>query len=283
MEKNIALEGIAGRGPQGRIVLADIAAHKSPLPIASSSGTDDAESLHIMKTYADRQFEEIPVTGARKVIARRLGESKSTIPHFYLRRQVRIDALLSLRSDMNATLSSTGRRLSVNDFVIKASALALQEVPKANVVWAGDRILRFAASDVAVAVAVEDGLFTPVICDAHSKSMLEISAEMKDLATRARAGALKPEEYTGGAFSISNLGMYGVDSFEAIINPPQGSILAVGAAMRTATEDHDGQTAFASTLTLTLSADHRMIDGALGAEFLGAIAKFLEDPLLILI
>ena len=280
-ERHLKLEDIRGRGPNGRIVMADIEAHS---PAASTpKDRPAAPAIDSIAAYRDRERTEVPLSGMRKVIAQRLSEAKATIPHFYLRRQVRIDPLLALRTDMNATLASSNRRLSVNDFVIKASALALQDVPNANVIWAGDHMVRLTPSDIAVAVAVDDGLYTPVIRDAHTKSMLEISSEMKELAARARDRTLTPEEYSGGAFSISNLGMYGVESFEAIINPPQGSILAVGAAQRVPVEAGDGSASFASAMTLTLSADHRMIDGALGAEFLAAIARYLQDPLLILI
>ena len=184
---------------------------------------------------------------------------------------------------MNRSLESKSVKLSINDFIIRASALALQAIPDANAVWAGDRILRLKPSDVAVAVAVEGGLFTPVIRDAHDKPVTSLSAEMKDLANRARSRQLKPQEYLGGSFAISNLGMYGIENFDAVINPPHGSILAVGAGMRKPVAGKDGQLEFSTQMSVTLSVDHRVIDGALGARFLAEIAKNLESPLLLLI
>jgi pyruvate dehydrogenase E2 component (dihydrolipoamide acetyltransferase) len=218
----------------------------------------------------------------RRTIAARLSEAKQTIPHFYLRRDVRLDALLQLRTEMNGALEARGVKLSVNDFVIKACALALQQVPECNSVWAGDRILRLKPSDVAVAVAIEGGLYTPVLRDAESKSLSVLSDEMKDLAVRARTRKLAPDEYQGGSFAISNLGMMGVESFDAVINPPHASILAVGAGVRRPIVGASGEIEIATTMTITLSVDHRVIDGALGAAFLDAIRKNLEGPLAML-
>ena len=184
---------------------------------------------------------------------------------------------------MNKSLEAKGLKLSINDFIIRASALALQSVPDANAVWAGDRIFRLKPSDVAVAVAVEGGLFTPVIRDAHEKSVAELSGEMKDLAKRARNRSLKPQEYQGGSFAISNLGMYGIENFDAVINPPHGSILAAGAGKQKPVSGENGKLEFATLMSVTLSVDHRVIDGALGARFLADIAKNLESPLLLLI
>jgi pyruvate dehydrogenase E2 component (dihydrolipoamide acetyltransferase) len=215
----------------------------------------------------------------RRTVAARLTEAKQTIPHFYLRREVAIDALLAFRAELNTALEGRGVKLSVNDFIIKACAMALQAVPAANTVWAGDRMLRLKPSDVAVAVAVEGGLFTPVLKDAHVKSLSALSAEMKDLATRARSRKLAPHEYVGGSFAISNLGMFGIDSFDAVINPPHGAILAVGAGVRKPVIGKDGAVTAATMMSLTLSVDHRVIDGALGAEFLKAIIEGLERPL----
>ncbi|MEM7237689.1 MAG: 2-oxo acid dehydrogenase subunit E2, partial [Pseudomonadota bacterium] len=223
-------------------------------------------------------FEEFPLDGMRKTIAARLTEAKQTIPHFYLRRDIRLDALLALRKQMNAKGEARGIKLSVNDYIIKACALALQEVPDCNAVWAGDRILKFKASDVAVAVAIEGGLFTPVIRDADTQSLGAISGAMKDLAGRAREKKLAPHEYQGGSFAISNLGMFGIDNFDAVINPPHGSILAVGAGAQKPVVT-EGAVAVATVMSVTLSCDHRVIDGALGAQFVEAIRRNLEDPM----
>ncbi|PJN94370.1 pyruvate dehydrogenase complex dihydrolipoamide acetyltransferase, partial [Amaricoccus sp. HAR-UPW-R2A-40] len=235
----------------------------------------------IRKLYEGRDFEEVKLDGMRRTVAARLTEAKATIPHFYLRRDIELDALLDLRGRLNADLADRGVKLSVNDFVIKACALALQQVPDCNAVWAGDRVLRLRASDVAVAVAVEGGLFTPVLRDAEVKSLSAISAEMKDLAARARSRKLAPQEYQGGGFAISNLGMMGIDSFDAVINPPQASILAVGAGRRAPIVRGDAIVP-ATVMTATLSVDHRVIDGALGAEFLAAIKALIERPLAML-
>jgi pyruvate dehydrogenase E2 component (dihydrolipoamide acetyltransferase) len=232
----------------------------------------------VRKIYADREQEEIALDGMRKIIAARLTEAKSTIPHFYLRRSIELDALLKIRSQMNAKGEARGIKLSVNDYIIKASALALQQVPGCNAVWAGDRVLQFKASDVAVAVAIEGGLFTPVLRDADTKSLSVLSAEMKDLAGRARERKLAPHEYQGGSFAISNLGMMGIENFDAVINPPHASILAVGAGMQQPVVK-DGAVAIATVMSVTLSVDHRVIDGALGAQFLDAFKGYMEDPL----
>ena len=200
--------------------------------MAAAPQAPDVEG--IKKLYADREFEEVKLDGMRKTIAARLSEAKQTIPHFYLRRDIRLDPLLALRSQLNAELEGRGVKLSVNDFIIKASALALQQVPDCNAVWAGDRVLRLKPSDVAVAVAIEGGLFTPVLRDADKKSLSALSAEMKDLAARARNRKLAPHEYQGGTFALSNLGMMGIENFDAVINPPHASILAVGAGVRQA-------------------------------------------------
>ena len=215
-------------------------------------------------------------------------QAKQTIPHFYLTADVEIGRLLALREEANAAAPKDGDgspafKLSVNDLVIKAWAAALQRVPAANAVWAQDRILRFKHSDIGVAVAIEGGLLTPVIRQAELKSLSAISNEMKELAARARARKLKPDEYQGGASAISNLGMYGVREFSAIINPPQATILAVGAARRQAVETEDGGVAFVSVMSVTLSCDHRVVDGALGAELLAAFQRFVEQPVTMLV
>jgi len=232
----------------------------------------------VAKMYADRETEEVPLDGMRKTIAARLQEAKQTIPHFYLRRDINLDALMAFRAQLNKSLEARSIKLSVNDFIIKACALALQDVPDCNAVWAGDRVLKLKPSDVAVAVAIEGGLFTPVLRDADAKTLSKLSAEMKDLATRARDRKLAPHEYQGGSFAISNLGMMGVENFDAVINPPHASILAVGAGVKKPVVNGD-QVEVATIMSVTLSVDHRVIDGALGAEFLAAIKGYLETPM----
>jgi pyruvate dehydrogenase E2 component (dihydrolipoamide acetyltransferase) len=294
-DKGLDLAAIAGSGPHGRIVKADVEAAKpgvaapaaaAPPPVATPSPTAAAPAPApsadaVIKLYADRKFEEVKLDGMRKTIAARLSEAKQTIPHFYLRRDIRLDALMAFRADLNAKLESRKVKLSVNDFIIKACALALQQVPNANAVWAGDRILKMKASDVAVAVAIEGGLFTPVLRDAEQKSISALSAEMKDLATRARDRKLAPHEYQGGSFAISNLGMFGIDNFDAVINPPHGAILAVGAGVQKPVVVK-GAIEVATVMSVTLSVDHRVIDGALGAELLTAIKDNLENPVAML-
>ena len=242
-----------------------------------------------MALYRDVPFEEVPLDGMRKTIATRLVQAKQTIPHFYLTADVDIGRLLALREDANAAAPKRSKdgapayRLSVNDLVIKMWAAALQRIPAANAVWAEDRILRFKHSDIGIAVAIEGGLITPVIRQAEPKTLTAISAEMRELAERARARKLKPNEYQGGSSAISNLGMYGVREFAAIINPPQATILAVGASRRQAVEKADGSVGFASMMTVTLSCDHRVVDGALGAELLAAFRGFVEQPVTALV
>ena len=284
-QKGIDLAGLKGSGPRGRIVKADVeaaaAASKAPAAPAPAAAQGPGPD-QIAALYQGREYKEIPLDGMRRIIAERLTEAKQTIPHFYLRRDIRIDALLALRKQMNTALAAREIRLSVNDFIIRACALALQQVPEANAVWAGDRILQLKPSDVAVAVAVEGGLFTPVIKDAEKKPLSAISAEMKDLAERARNRRLAPEEYQGGSFAISNLGMFGIDNFDAVINPPHGAILAVGAGKKRPIVADDGTIEPATVMSVTLSVDHRVIDGALGARLLAAIVNNLENPLAML-
>jgi pyruvate dehydrogenase E2 component (dihydrolipoamide acetyltransferase) len=283
-DKGLDLSQITGSGPHGRIVKADVenatatpasapaAQAAPPAPQAPSSGA-------IAALYDGREYQEIALDGMRKIIAARLTEAKQTVPHFYLRRDIKLDALLKFRSQLNKQLEARGVKLSVNDFIIKACALALQSVPAANAVWASDKVLQFKHSDVAVAVAIEGGLFTPVLQDAEIKTLSALSTEMKDLATRARARKLAPHEYQGGSFAISNLGMMGIDNFDAVINPPHGAILAVGAGKKRPVVGEDGELAVATVMTVTLSVDHRVIDGALGAELLQAIVDNLENPM----
>uniref|UniRef100_UPI0035B4F793 2-oxo acid dehydrogenase subunit E2 n=1 Tax=Paracoccus sp. TaxID=267 RepID=UPI0035B4F793 len=293
-EKGIDLSGITGTGPRGRIVKADVegaqpgaakpasapaaaaAAAPGPAPVAQAPKAPSADA--ILKMYADRETEEVQLDGMRRTIAARLGEAKQTIPHFYLRRSAKLDALMEFRAMLNKQLEARGVKLSVNDFIIKASALALQQVPDANAVWAGDRILKLKPSDVAVAVAIEGGLFTPVLKDAHQKTLSALSAEMKDLAKRAKTKKLAPHEYQGGSFAISNLGMFGIENFDAVINPPHGAILAVGAGIQTPVVEN-GEVVIRNVMSMTLSVDHRVIDGALGAQLLEAIVTHLENPM----
>ncbi|BBU56038.1 acetyltransferase component of pyruvate dehydrogenase complex [Mameliella alba] len=293
-QKGLDLAQISGSGPRGRIVKADVeAATASPAPAAKPEAvaapqtttapvSGGASADAVLKTYADRPHQEIPLDGMRRTIAARLTEAKQTIPHFYLRRDIRLDALMAFRKQLNDQLAARGVKLSVNDFIIKACANALQQVPAANAVWAGDRILQLEPSDVAVAVAIEGGLFTPVLRDAHQKSLSTLSAEMKDLATRARDRKLAPQDYQGGSFAISNLGMFGIENFDAVINPPHGAILAVGAGVKKPVVGADGQVEVATVMSVTLSVDHRVIDGALGADLLRAIVEGLENPLALL-
>lgn len=291
-EKGLDLASIKGTGPNGRIVKADVESaqpaakvQEAALPQASAKSAavaPAADAEAVKRLYADREFEEIKLDGMRKTIAARLSEAKQTIPHFYLRREIRLDALMAFRSQLNKELDARGVKLSVNDFIIKASAVALQQVPDCNAVWAGDRVLRLKPSDVAVAVAIEGGLFTPVLRDADKKSLSALSAEMKDLAARARARKLAPSEYQGGTFAISNLGMMGIENFDAVINPPHASILAVGAGIKKPIVGSSGDIEIATMMSVTLSVDHRVIDGALGATFLAALKENLEHPIAML-
>jgi len=286
-ERDLDLSAIAGSGPYGRIVKSDVqnattTVKTSVTSVAKpsvASAPVGASTEAVLKMYADRDYEEVKLDGMRKIIAARLTEAKQTIPHFYLRRDINLDALLKFRGQLNRSLEARGVKLSVNDFIIKACAIALQQVPDANSVWAGDRTLKLKSSDVAVAVAIDGGLFTPVLKDAEMKSLSALSAEMKDLADRARNRKLAPDEYQGGSFAISNLGMFGIDSFDAVINPPQGAILAVGAGVKKPVVSENGELAVATIMSVTLSVDHRVIDGALGATLLQKIKDNLENPI----
>ncbi|WP_460273382.1 pyruvate dehydrogenase complex dihydrolipoamide acetyltransferase [Celeribacter sp. ULVN23_4] len=292
-QKGLDLAAISGSGPKGRIVKADVenatAAPKAdapkaaaPAPAAAAAAPAGPSADMVAKMYEGRDYEEIKLDGMRKTIAARLSEAKQTIPHFYLRRDIQLDALMKFRAELNHQLTGKGVKLSVNDFIIKAVANALQEVPTANAVWAGDRVLQMKASDVAVAVAVEGGLFTPVLKDADMKSLSALSKEMKDLAHRARDRKLAPQEYQGGSFAISNLGMFGIDNFDAIVNPPHAGILAVGTGVKKPVVGEDGEIKVATVMSVTMSVDHRVIDGALGAELLKSIVENLENPVAML-
>ncbi|WP_170396186.1 pyruvate dehydrogenase complex dihydrolipoamide acetyltransferase [Ruegeria arenilitoris] len=291
-QKGLDLTQIAGSGPHGRIVKADVesataapatvaasAPATAPAPAAAPAGPSaDA----VARMYEGREYEEVKLDGMRKTIAARLSEAKQTIPHFYLRRDIKLDALLKFRGQLNKQLEGRGVKLSVNDFIIKAVANALQQVPQCNAVWAEDRVLQLKPSDVAVAVAIEGGLFTPVLQDADTKSLSALSTEMKDLAGRARERKLAPHEYQGGTFAISNLGMFGIDNFDAIVNPPHAGILAVGSGVKKPVVGDDGELTVATVMSVTMSVDHRVIDGALGAELLQAIVDNLENPMVML-
>lgn len=294
-DKGVDLTTLTGSGPHGRIVKADVEGASESAPASAPAAAPAAafapaaapapaapSADAIARMYEGREFTEVKLDGMRKTIAARLTEAKQTIPHFYLRRDIKLDALLKFRSQLNKQLESRGVKLSVNDFIIKAVANALQQVPDANAVWAGDRVLKMQASDVAVAVAIEGGLFTPVLQDADMKSLSALSAQMKDLAARARDRKLAPQEYQGGSFAISNLGMFGIDNFDAIVNPPHAGILAVGTGVKKPVVGDDGELTVATVMSVTMSVDHRVIDGALGAELLAAIVENLENPVAML-
>jgi pyruvate dehydrogenase E2 component (dihydrolipoamide acetyltransferase) len=280
-QAGIDLSRLTPSGAHGRLLARDVES-ATGAPAASSARATGPSAAKVKALYAPDSYEEVPLDAMRRTIAARLIEAKQTIPHFYLSADVTIERLIEVREEANAAAvhDADGKpsfKLSLNDFVIKAWALALARVPAANAVWAEDRILRFRAVDIGVAVALDGGLITPLVRDAAAKSLLDISTEMKDFAERARARRLKPHEYQGGASAISNLGMYGIREFSAIINPPQATILAVGAGERRPVETADGFR-FVSRMTVTLSCDHRVVDGALGAELLAAFRHFIEHP-----
>jgi pyruvate dehydrogenase E2 component (dihydrolipoamide acetyltransferase) len=284
-EGGIDLSRTQGSGPHGRIVARDIENAPRPSRATLVEGRGAAE---IKALYADDSYQEVPLDGMRRTIAARLTQAIQTIPHFHLTADVAVDRLIALREEANSAApkdkdGNPAFKLSLNDFVIRALALALQRVPAANSVWAGDRILRFKHSDIGVAVALDGGLITPVLRAAETKSVSTISSEMRELASRAKEKRLAPSDYQGGTAAISNLGMYGVREFSAIIKPPHATILAVGAARRQAVERDDGGVAFASFMSVTLACDHRVLDGALGAELLATIKTFMELPVTMLV
>lgn len=274
-EKGIDLTAVSGSGPNGRIVRRDLdrlsTGEPAPAPVSDSAVTKSRD--------VQGSFAEIPLTGMRRAIARRLTESKATVPHFYLTADCRVDALLEMRRAVN---EAGAIKVSVNDFVLKAVAGALMEVPAANSIWRGDSIRRFNAADIAVAVAVEGGLLTPVLRGVERLPVSEVAMQMADLAERARHGKVKQQELEGGSFSVSNLGMHGVREFAAILNPPHSGILAVGAAVQKPVVI-DGELSVGTMMTVTLSADHRVIDGAVGAQWMAAFVRRIENPLAILI
>lgn len=271
---SIDLSKVQGSGPKGRVIKADIENYK-PL----SSARQGFAST--MVGAVDRSFVDHKLSNMRKVIASRLTESKQTIPHFYLNVSCEIDSLLAMRAEINSSRENEAR-ISVNDFVIKAMAMALATTPDANVMWMGDSLREFSTVDMSVAVAIDGGLVTPIIKDAQVKTLSQISSEMRDLAARARGGDLKPEEFQGGSFTISNLGMYGVEHFSAIVNPPQAGILAVGAGVKESIVKNENLE-IATVMKVTLSVDHRAIDGAVGAKLLANFKKYIEHPVKMLI
>ncbi len=277
-EKNVSLQNIKGSGPRGRIVKQDVLealnSASALLPSVSQKLSQGNVSLAGAFSGYEPPFVEHKVSLMRQVIARRLTESKQTIPHFYLSLEANIDRLLEIRKDLNR---KGDLKISVNDMVIQVLAKTLARFPEVNVAWAGETLRAFERVDLAVAVSVDGGLITPVIRGANQKGLQEISAEMKELATRARSGKLKPEEFQGGTFSLSNLGMFGIETFQAIINPPQAGILAVGAGLQKPIVDNN-QIKIATLVNLTLSLDHRAVDGALGAVFLSEVKASLEQP-----
>jgi pyruvate dehydrogenase E2 component (dihydrolipoamide acetyltransferase) len=283
-EAGIDLARIVASGPRGRIVARDVEKAIASAPGATSAALRPALSADRVKAlYAEGSYEEVPLDSMRRTIATRLVEAVQTIPHFYLSMDVVIERLEAVRKEANESIlpgaqGEPAPKLSLNDFIVKALALALQRVPAANAVWAEDRILRFKSSDIGVAIAIDGGLVTPVVRQADRKTLLEISAEVKGLAARARTRKLKPAELQGGASAVSNLGMYGVREFSAIINPPHATILAAGAGTRRPVETANGGIAFVAQMTVTLSCDHRVVDGALGAELLAAFRHFIEHP-----
>jgi pyruvate dehydrogenase E2 component (dihydrolipoamide acetyltransferase) len=293
-QAGLDLGAIRGSGPQGRIVKADIeaalsAARAAPAPppvrpAAAPQALPAAAPILSKERVAalggNPPYTERPLTAMRRVIARRLTEAKQTVPHFYLTIDCEIDELLKIRADLNA--KSDAYRISVNDFVIRATALALRQVPAANASWSDEAILLWDRVDIAVAVALDDGLITPIVKAADRKGLAAIANETKDLFARARAGKLKLEEFQGGTFSVSNLGMYGVRDFAAVINPPHGGILAVGAGEQRPVVKNGGLEV-ATVMSCTLSCDHRAVDGAVGAQFLAAFKKLVEDPLTMLL
>jgi pyruvate dehydrogenase E2 component (dihydrolipoamide acetyltransferase) len=281
-EAGLPLQGLAGSGPHGRIVKRDVQAalvHR-PRAAAAQPAAVPVSAVPAAPLQADPADTSIPHSAMRRTIARRLLESKTTIPHFYLRAECRMDALMALRATINA---GAPRRISINDILVKAVAAALAEKPAMNVSWTDEALIQHAAADIAVAVSTDTGLITPVVRRVTGKSVSVVSAEIAELADRARAGRLQPHEYQGGSFTVSNLGMYGVQEFSAIINPPQSAILAVGAVEQRAVVGASGQIEAAPVMTVTLSVDHRAIDGAVAAEWLGAFRRIVENPLAALI
>ena len=273
LERGVDLSGVQGTGPGGRIVAADVPATASA---QARSAAPAAPRIEVPFSDSDTKT---PLSGMRRTIAERLLASKTQIPHFYLNIEIDAAPLAKLRKDLNAAAEAAGTaKVTVNDFVLLAAARAAKQHPKVNAAFAGDSIVEYGSVNLSVAIAVEDGLITPVIRDAQNLSLREISSAVKDLAVRARSKKIKPEEYQGGTLTISNLGAYGIDSFYAIINPPQAAILAVGAIVKKPVVNAQDQIVAGQRMTISLSGDHRVVDGAAGAEFLATIRKSLESP-----
>ncbi len=268
-QKGIDLSSVRGSGPYGRIVKRDV----------EESTNEASAACPVSSSASTPAFRDEPVSRMRKIIAKRLLNSKQTVPHFYLTVDVLMDELLSIRKRLNEGLDN--HKITVNDFVIRAAALALKALPEANASWLEDTIRYYTHSDISVAVSIDDGLITPILKSAETKSILDLSYEMKDLAFRAREGTLKPNEFQGGSFTISNLGMYGIKEFSAIINPPQACILAIGASRLQAIVE-DGAVMSATVMSCTLSVDHRVVDGKIGADFIATFKKYIENPLLMM-
>ncbi|MGV3480052.1 MAG: pyruvate dehydrogenase complex dihydrolipoamide acetyltransferase [Sphingobium sp.] len=286
-QKGVDLTSVRGSGPGGRVVKADLDAAApgaaQPAPAAEASAASEAAPAAVQAAPAVQPDSNIPsesikLSMMRKTIARRMVESKTTVPHFYLTMDCNLDALLKLRTELNAGLESRGIKLSVNDLLIKALGVALEQVPDANVSFAGDTLIKYKRADISMAVAIPGGLITPIITDAGGKAVSKIAVEAKDLAARARDGKLQPQEYQGGTASISNLGMYGIKQFDAVVNPPQGMIMAVGAGEKRPYVVDDAL-AIATVMSATGSFDHRAIDGAIGAELMAAFKQLVEKPL----
>jgi pyruvate dehydrogenase E2 component (dihydrolipoamide acetyltransferase) len=282
-QAGLDLSRIQGSGPNGRIVKADVEAAlaKGPAPQAAAPAPAARMPAAPVNTAALGAHSAVPHSTMRKVIARRLSESKQNVPHFYVSMDIELDALLALRGQLNAASPKDGAgsfKLSVNDMIIKAAAVTLRRLPKVNASWTEDATLLYDDVDISVAVSIPDGLITPIVRKADQKGLVAISSEMKDLAARAKSGKLKPEEFQGGGFSISNMGMYGVRDFAAIINPPQAGILAVSAGEQRPVVK-DGALAIATVMTCTLSVDHRIVDGALAAEWIAEFKRIVENPL----
>ena len=299
LAQGISLGGLVGSGPGGRIIQRDVLAaapnpggHAKTSPVAPAPvapkpvlapATSPVMAAPVKPPGLPQKETRIPLNGMRRTIAERLLQSKTTIPHFYLHVEVDAGPLAKLRTENNAAGEKDGTKVSFNDLILKATATALSKVPKVNAAFAGDAITEFSSVNLSVAVAVEDGLVTPVIRDAHTKSLSEISLAVKDFAVRARSKKLKPEEYQGGTFTVSNLGSYGIDSFDAIINVPQAASLSVGALVKKPVVNAAGEIVVGQCIDLGLSCDHRVVDGALGAQFLAALRKLIESPVLMLL
>lgn len=290
-QKGIDLSGVQGSGPRGRIIKADVekgggavdagATKAADAPKQAPEASAGANARKLADAYG-MDYTEVPNDNVRKIIAARLLESKQTVPHFYLTIECNIDGLLAARKEINDRANGD-YKVSVNDFIIKACANALNRYPKANVAWTDEAILQFKHADISVAVATDNGLITPIVKKAETKGLKEIAEEVKDLAARAREGKLKPEEFQGGTFSVSNLGMFGISEFSAIINPPQSCILAVGAGEKKPYVGDDGEIKVGTFMKATLSVDHRSVDGAVGAEYLKILKDYLENPVSMLL